>query len=118
MSAVGRPSGPGRAASASLTGSTIAISRPPRITNWSIAYSAASDRCCAWATSSTCTSGSIAWASSGTFRTAKLCRSCNAEAHGAPAPGVPRAIIIARGSPSSGRDDMTPTTGRFGFDSS
>ena len=41
------PFGDGRAAIASLHGSTIAISRPPRMTNWSMAYSVASDRFCA-----------------------------------------------------------------------
>ena len=29
-----------------------------------------------------------------------------------------RCIIIARGSPSTGRDDITPTTGRVGLESS
>ena len=34
------------------------------------------------------------------------------------APGWPRIIIIRRGSPSSGSEDSTPITGRFGFDNS
>ena len=63
------------AASASLQGSTMTISRPPRITNWSIAYSVASDRSRASATSRTWTSGGITCASVAMVRTWLVWRS-------------------------------------------
>ena len=114
------PLGEGVAAIASLHGSTITISRPPRMTNWSIAYSVASDRFCASATSSTWMSGSITCASVGDGLHLVGLPQQHGRGIGLPAGGAcPRiAIIIVRGSPSSGSDDITPTTGRFGFDSS
>ena len=82
VSVGGMPFGDGDAAIASLHGSTIAISRPPRMTNWSIAYSVASDRFCASATSSTWMSGSITCASVVTVFTWLVCRSSMVEAYG------------------------------------
>ena len=110
------PPAPGRIAWASEWGSSSSISLPPRITNWSIAYWALSDKSCGWATIRTWTSGSMAWASSATSFTVKNWRIWVITTAGWPMADC--RIIIARGSPFSDRDDMTPTTGRRGLDNS
>ena len=111
----GIPLGDGAAARASLQGSTMTISLPPRMTNWSMAYSALSDRPRAEATSRTWMSGSIPGALAGTIRTSLVWRSSTVTAQGW---GSGAWLMKRGGSPSSGREEMTPTTVRFGFDRS
>ena len=72
--AIGPPCWP--AGSFSDCGSTNARSLPPRMTNWSIAYSVFAGRSFGWISSSTSTSWSIAATSAASVRSSSSSRSC------------------------------------------